>query len=60
MAKARICDRCNKTLSAEYKDDYYVVEVTKYNIEHSGHCWLQTIELCEECLKTFNDFIKVY
>lgn len=58
MTRARICDRCNKTLTGN--SEYYGFDVYKYYIRNCGKEWRPDLEcdLCSECIKDFEDFIK--
>ena len=60
MARARICDRCGKTMKD--KDEYYIIGFKKRSVRDAGvYCCPElTRELCSDCVTKFEDFMKMY
>lgn len=58
MAQARVCDRCNKTITGN--NEYYTFDVYKYCMTNSSRAWCSDLkyDLCKECINDFKDFIK--
>jgi hypothetical protein len=58
MARARVCDRCNKTITGN--DAYYAFGAYKYCPRNWGKEWRPDleVELCDKCINDFRDFIK--
>ena len=59
MARARICDRCGRTMKDN--DEYYTVEFAKHYINRSGVycCHELDCELCSNCIKMFGAFMEM-
>lgn len=57
MARARICDRCNKTITGNA--EYYAFGAYKYYTRNWSKEWRPDLEceLCNECINDFEKFL---